>query len=138
MGNAVSKMKTEPVCWVTGPALSRHEMLAVQRQRAAAGEIEIVGPISAVPSRPDLVRQPYVMRRTRAGWLRRKRAALTIGGAVGVYAITFVALAWEARWVLLSMAGLALAAYCLAWLVSRFTGHTGACVGLHCPGCPDA
>ena len=130
----VAKLVTQPVCWVTGPATKLHEMTAVMRRRERAGEVEILGPVRAHPQAPHLITQPYILRGRRAAWVRRKRAALIVGGSVGVYALVALALIWEARFLLVQAAGGLLFLAALAWLCTR-TRHSGACAGLHCPGC---
>lgn len=60
-----------------------------------------------------------------AGW-----AVMALGGAGSL-----LAAAWQARVVLTYLgAGAVLTFLSLAWLLTR-GNHSGACPGLHCPGC---
>lgn len=74
---------------------------------------------------------PYVrLTPARRPW---KRVTLWVG-AVSVYALTAMAMVWDARHLLLQAGGLLLAVAAGLFAVTRI-GHSGACVGLHCSGC---
>lgn len=116
---------------MTGPRYAtRREMSVLVGQ----GEVQQLDRPYAVPNRPDLVTIPY-RRLAPFGTARRKvvRRRQLVGGAIGVYALTMLALAWEVRHLLLAGAG-GVALLAAVWWLARVFGG-GGCAGIHTGGC---
>jgi hypothetical protein len=126
------KAGTAPVevSWMEGSAVKVQEMRAVAYAKERRGEILRLGGPVAHPSKPGVLVLPYRRLRPEARWQSWKLRAFVLSGAGVVYGMSVLWLAWEARFVLLSLAGVLL----LLWACTRFS-HSGACVGLHGPGC---
>jgi hypothetical protein len=76
---------------------------------------------------------PYVRMKTRAQVHREQAKRVALMAGAGTLFLAAVAwMAWDARYVIATAAGLALA----SWLLIRLVPHwTNGCPGLHCPGC---
>lgn len=117
-----------------GPVYKMRERVAKLER---TGQIRRLGPgVQYWESGQSLLAVPYEPLRSLADVRRRtvlKASGVAVMGA-GAAAALLAAL-WEARFVLMYMAGgLALTVLSVAWLVSR-VNHGGVCAGLHCSGC---
>lgn len=65
----------------------------------------------------------------------RSRTPWYIGGAATFIggSVTLAYLVWSSRYVILALAATAVVVFVIA--VRVLAGHSGGCVGLHCPGC---
>lgn len=127
----VQEYRGDEVGFLTGP---NHHTQALAGKMERRGEIRRVGQV-------ELLRGGAVARVT---YVRLKpapdpglRLIKRIGFWVsvgGVYVITMLALAWNARFIIMQTGGALLLLAALWWIGSRMQ-HSGACPGLHCTGC---
>lgn len=118
------------VSTLVGP---NYQTQALARKMQRRGEIACTGGVKRLPH--GIVLIEYVRLRPE----RDVRRALRLrAGALGVSGLMFLSAvataAWQARYVLLSLAGAVLLLTSLRYLATRGR-HRGACLGLHCPGC---
>lgn len=95
------------IAWMEGPT---YEVRALARAREKRGEIRVGWGHSRRGTSPGRLALPYLqlISREEVRWQRRRRHALWAGSAL----VTAYGL-WEARWVVLPLAGIVAAA--LAW-----------------------
>ncbi len=121
------------VSTIKAPAVLKHHVGAELRAMRDRGELlngeafnaRTVDGIYMV----DFVRaRPPVNRAARRVRLACAWALLTVAALV---------LLWVSRYVILAAAGTTLTALLLVWLGGKtLAGHSAACPGFHCPGCP--
>lgn len=110
-----------------------HRTQALAQAMQRRGEIRRVGAVRHLAG--GRVALDYVRLRPEGDIRRRLRIrALGLGVSALVFVTAVASAAWQARYVLLSLAGAGLTLASVLYL-ARYGRHRAGCPGLHCPGC---
>lgn len=104
------------------------------RRMEQRGEVTAYRQFARLDRRTGVLEIPYVRLRTRAS-VRRERILLTSGLALAgaSFLAVVVWLAWESRYVIGAVLGIAATIMLVFWLAPHWTRG---CPGLHCQCCP--
>jgi hypothetical protein len=124
----------ERLSFAQAPRTQRHMIRAEMRHQEKRGDVQVFWQECRYMGEQYVV--PYVRVRSVEEVKRRLRVRIGAGVVLGGSALVSLVMAlWEARWVLLCLAGgvlLLAAGFALLGLLLR---HRPGCTGLHCPGC---